>query len=198
MVWHEGKNPECHRLAIQASSGKRQTPSYNLMERASCSLAMKPSRFWEVQSEFSSPANTTNNTSPTSSPILDKVDKTPVTRKQKLFLYKAGICSRLNWNLSILELSISWVSSTLECKATHYLKRWSGLARSADPSCLYLPKDNGRLQLPPTSLQYEKLRSPQAALLLTSRNPLTRYVTTMEIQREQALQGQVSTNAAET
>ena len=67
------------------------TPSYNLMERASCSLAIKPSRFWEVQSEFSSPANTTNNTSPTNSPILDKVDKTPVTRKQKLFLYK-GIC----------------------------------------------------------------------------------------------------------
>ena len=26
------------------------------------------------------------------SQLLDKVDKTPVTRKQKLLLYKAGIC----------------------------------------------------------------------------------------------------------
>ena len=122
------------------------------------------------------------------SQLLDKVDKTPVTRKQKLLLYKAGICPRLNWDLSILELPISWVSSTLEAKATHYLKRWSGLARSADPSRLYLPKNNGGLQLPPISLLYKKLRGSQAALLLTSRDPVTQHVTTMEIQREQALQ----------
>ena len=71
------------------------------------------------------------------------------------------------------------MSSTLECKATHYLKRWSGLARSADPSRLYLPKDNGGLQPPPASVLYKKLG---AALLLTSRDPVTQHVTIMEIQ----------------
>ena len=80
------------------------------------------------------------------------------------------------------------MSSTLETKATHYLKRWSGLARSADPSHLYLPKDNEGLQLPPTSLLYKELRSSQAALPITFRDPMTRHVTTMEIQREQAQQ----------
>ena len=107
--------------------------------------------------------------------------------REKLLLYKVGICPRLNWDISILELLISWVSSIQEAKATHYLKRWSGLARSVGPSRRYLPKDNGGLQLHPISLLYKKLRSSQAALLLTSRDPVTQHVTTKEIQREQAL-----------
>ena len=66
--------------------------------------------------------------------LLDKVDRTPVTWKQKVLLYKAGICPQLNRDLSILQLPVSWVSSTLEAKTTCYLKKWSGLARSTDPS----------------------------------------------------------------
>ena len=68
--------------------------------------------------------------------LLQSVDVVPVTRKQKLMLYKDGICPRLNWDLSVIELPFSWVKSTLEAKATRLLKRWSGLAKSADPSCL--------------------------------------------------------------
>ena len=96
-----------------------------------------------------------------------------MTRKQKLLLYIVGICPRLYWDLSILELLVSWVISTLESKATRYLKRWSGLARSADASWLYLPRGSGMLQLLPISLLYKKLRSSQAALMLTSRDPVT-------------------------
>ena len=34
--------------------------------------------------------------------LLQRVDAVPVTRKQKLLLYKAGICPRLSWDLSII------------------------------------------------------------------------------------------------
>ena len=184
----KAKVPKCHSLAIQASSGKRYDPKLQLNGETIPFIANKTLKFLGgpirvLQSNKDHKQYLSNKLSQ----LLDKVDKTPVTRKQKLLLYKAGICPWLNWDLSILELPISWVSSTLEAKATHYLKRWSGLARSADPSRLYLPKDNGGLQLPPISLLYKKLRSSQAALLLTSRDPVTQHVTTMEIQREQAL-----------
>ena len=119
--------------------------------------------------------------------LLDRIDKTLVTRKQKLLLYKAGLCPRLNWDLSILEMPISWVNNVLEDKASRYLKKWSGLARSADPSILYLPKCSGGLELPSTSLLYKKLQSSQAALLLSSRDPVTQHVATIKLKREEQL-----------
>ena len=63
--------------------------------------------------------------------MLDRVDACPVTRHQKLRLYKAGICPRLSWLLTIEELPITWVERQLEAMATRYLKKWAGLAKSA-------------------------------------------------------------------
>ena len=45
--------------------------------------------------------------------------------------------------LGISDLPISWVTECLEATTTRFLKKWSGLARPADPSRLYLPKRNG-------------------------------------------------------
>ena len=72
--------------------------------------------------------------------LLKKVDSPPVTRNQKLLLYNTGVCPRMLWDMRISDLSISWVTRQLEATVTHYLKKWSGLSRLADPSRLYLPK----------------------------------------------------------
>ena len=90
--------------------------------------------------------------------LLKRVEEVPVTGRQKLLLYKAGVCPRLNWDLGVMQLPISWVQSTLEARATHFLKRWSGLAKSADPAHLYVPKSEGGLQLPSLTLLYKKLK----------------------------------------
>ena len=110
-----------------------------------------------------------------------------MTRKQKLLLYKAGICPRLSWDLSVTTLPLSWVKTTLEAKGTKYLKWWSGLAQPADPARLYLPKTEGGLQLRSLSLNYEKLKSSQASSLLTSHDDITRLVTSHQIQREERM-----------
>ena len=67
---------KCHTLAIQASSGKRYDPKLQLNGETIPFIANKPSSFWEIQSEFSSPAKTTNNTSPTSSRLFTAADHT--------------------------------------------------------------------------------------------------------------------------
>ena len=117
--------------------------------------------------------------------VLQRVEEVPVTSKQKLLLYKASVCLRLNWDLGVLQLPISWVESTLEARATHSLKKWSGLARSADPSYLYLPKSEGGLQLPLLSLIYKKLKVSQAGLMLTSKDQVTQHVTSKSIQSQE-------------
>ena len=116
------------------------------------------------------------------------VDKTPVTRQQKLRLYRAGICPRMSWDLTINSLPLSWVTGTLEATATRFLKRWSGLAKSADTARLYLPQSQGGLNLPPISLLYKKHQVSQACQLLASTDPAVRFTTTVEIRREEALQ----------
>jgi len=71
--------------------------------------------------------------------MLQAVDRCPVTRHWKLKLYKLGICQRLNWPLTIHGFSISWIEHEVEAMATRFLKRWAGLAKSANPNLLYLP-----------------------------------------------------------
>ena len=66
--------------------------------------------------------------------MLEKVDATSITCQQKLKLFKVSICPCLTWDLSISDLPVSWLQSHLQSIATRFLKRWSGLAWSADPN----------------------------------------------------------------
>ena len=84
-----------------------------------------------------------------------------------------------------MDLSISWVVSVLDAHVTRYLKRWSGLARSANTGRLYLPKSDGGLSLPSLSLMYKKLKVSQAMLLLTSSDKVTEEVSRRLIHKEE-------------
>ena len=71
---------------------------------------------------------------------LTRVHEAPLTRQQKLRIYKEALIPRLNWLLTIADLPLTWVERTLEPLARKYLKIWSGLPRCADQSRLYLPR----------------------------------------------------------
>ena len=79
--------------------------------------------------------------------MLSKVDATILTTHQKLRLYKDAICPRLTWDLSLVSLPISWVEKMLDTLVTRFLKQWTGLARSADTSRLFLPRREGPVHL---------------------------------------------------
>ena len=100
--------------------------------------------------------------------LLSQVDRVPVTRKQKLKLFRLGICPRLTWDLTISKFPVSWLEKTLDPLATSYLKKWAGLARAADPARLFLPQASGGFGLSPLSELYQKLQVSKASLLITS------------------------------
>ena len=136
--------PKCHSLAIQASSGKTYDPSLVLQGEHIPSIGNNAIKFLGAFIQIpKNPNKSREDLQSKLTSLLDKVDTVPVTRNQKLLLYRAAICPRMLWDLGISDLPISWIKSCLEATATRYLKRWSGLARSADPSRLYLPKSNG-------------------------------------------------------
>ena len=90
--------------------------------------------------------------------LLKAVDQCPVTRRQKLKLWKLGVCPRLNWLLTIYEFPLSWIERQLEGLVTRHLKKWAGLAKSANPNVLYLPKGKGGLEIPSITSLYKSLQ----------------------------------------
>ena len=77
---------------------------------------------------------------------------------------------------------MSWLESTLQPIATKF--RWSGLAKSADTGCLFLPKEKGSLELPSLVTLYKKLQVAKAAAYTYSRDPLVRVIATQETKKE--------------
>jgi hypothetical protein len=112
------------------------------------------------------------------------VDATLLSKQQKLLLYKLAVCPRLTWDLSVNFLPVSWLKTTLQPIATKFLKRWCGLARSADTGCIYLPKEKGGLEMPSLVTLYKKLQASKAASFICSQDPVVRAIASQETQRE--------------
>ena len=53
--------------------------------------------------------------------------------------------SKVAWDFLIHDFSQSFVKTKLQPIQIKYLKKWSGLARAADPSVLYRSRENAGL-----------------------------------------------------
>ena len=151
------KVPKCHCLALKASSGKLVDPQLNI---AGQQIPMAPDAVKFLGKNFQVPHDPSRARESITSHLLrmlESVNSCPLTRGQKLKLYRAGICPRLSWLLMIEDLPISWVEKKLDSLATLYLKKWAGLARPANPAVLYLPHKMGGLNLPLVSVQYKRI-----------------------------------------
>ena len=134
------KVPKCHSLGVQASTAKRFDPSLYIGNQTIPFIGNQTISF--LGGPISIPLNKhchQNQLTDKLQTLLERVDKTVVTRRQKLLLYKAGVCLRLRWDLAVMDLLSFWIHSSLEAMATKYLKKWSGLVRSANTARLYLP-----------------------------------------------------------
>ena len=133
--------PKCVTVAIKASTGRAYNPNLTLSGQPIPYLTDTNFQFLGAPVAIHSTSDESREHLVTKlSSMMQRIDDTFVTCQQKLKLFKVSICPRLTWHLSILDLPVSWLRNTLQPIATRYLKRWSGLSRSADPNRLFLPK----------------------------------------------------------
>ena len=146
---------KCHSLALKASSGKLVDPQLHVSDQL-IPFVSGPIKFlgWVFSIPHDS-ARVNENISSLLLQMLDSVNSCPLTRGQKLKLYRAEICPCLSWLLTIEALPLSWVEKKLDALATLYLKKWAGLARPANSAVLYLPHKIGGLNLPLISTVYK-------------------------------------------
>jgi len=102
-----------------------------------------------------------------------------LTCRQKLRLYKAGVCPRLSWLLLIEELPITWVE-----RATRFLKKWAGIAKSTNVTLLYLPTKRSGLNLPALTSLYKHLQVSRQSQLLMSPDGSVRLLVERNLQHE--------------
>ena len=175
------KVPKCCSMAVQASTGRVYDPQLSLCGQTIPFIGSNTFRF------LGAPVTIHDSQDKAKSALLEKlrtmlskVDATLLSSRQKLRLFKDAVCPRLTWDLSLANLPISWVEKNLDSLATKFLKRWTGLAKSANTCRLYLPKSKGGLQLPSISTTFKKLKCAKAASLMSSRDSLVRHMATQQ------------------
>ena len=171
------KIPKCASLALRGSTGHIRDPNLHLGGSKIPFMGNRTVTFLGFPTTL--PDDTTMARTSSKSCLermLQAVDQCPVSRKQKLMLYRLGICPRLNWPLTIHEFSLSWIKRNLEAPATRYLKRWAGLTRSTNPNLLYLPRSSGGLNLPVITSLYKKLQVSKQTQILMSGDPCVRRI----------------------
>ena len=106
----KAKVPKCRSKYIQASTGKRM--SLNLLIGGGRVSPMEDESFKFLGMPVHVYSN--NITAKTSlqeklQRMLGLIDDAPLTRQQKLHLFKQGVCPRLTWSLLVEDLPITWL-----------------------------------------------------------------------------------------
>ena len=130
----KAKVPKCHSLHIKSSSGTLTNPHLTCSNKPIRYVGNHSINFLGLPIQFPKDCNRAKSQLKSLlQSMLEIVDETALTRKQKVKIYSLGICPRLNWLLTIHEFPLSWAERQLEATANRYLKRWTGLTKSANP-----------------------------------------------------------------
>ena len=180
-------------LGLQASTGKKINLGLTI-GGASIPVAEQPVKFRGMRVEIPHDQSKSKTIIITElERMLQRIDSCPLTRKQKLLLYRFGVCPRLSWLLTIEELPISWVEKNADALATDFLQQWSRLATrsanvaSANVAPLYLSQKLGGLILPLISSLYKKLQVSRQGQLVTSQDPCVHLMAEKRMMREATL-----------
>ena len=179
------KVPKCQCLSLQGSSGKLADPHLTL---DGIPFSTGPVRFLGMEVQV--PKNSSAAREAVLSRLqemLQAIDKSLLTRKQKLLLYSGGVCPRLSWPLLIQEFPTTWMERQVDSLVTGYLKRWSGLGKSANTALLYLPRLLGGLNLPSPSTLHKRLQVSRQCQLLTSQDSCVRFLAERGLKNELSL-----------
>ena len=185
----KAKVSECRSMVIQASTGKRVNPNLTISGERIPPAEDDAFKFLGMPVRiYSSNVSARLSLQITLQRMLSAIDKTPLTRQQKLCLFKHGVCPRLSWPLDVEDFPITWLERDLQPLATKALKKWAGLTSPSNTSILFLPVKKGGLALPSLVSLHKKLQATKMVQLLTSRDPGVRKAADLRLAEEEARQ----------
>ena len=145
----KAKPSKSRTLCIKASSGKVYSPDLSIGGENMQPVGSSAFKFLEMKIRVPpDPADARSSLRESLEAMLRIIDAVPVTRNQKLRLYKQGVCPRLTWPLLVESFPVSFFQKIINPLVTRFLKKWSGLTRSSNTSLLFFSPRKGGLGLP--------------------------------------------------
>ena len=118
--------------------------------------------------------------------LMSTVDNSPVNGLMKLWMYQFGILGRLSWPFMVHDLPLS-LAIEFDKHSNRFLKRWAGLARSAEVGVLYRTNEHFGLGLTKISTHFKKMGVVKCLLLKHSKDPNVRQLYDDRVKREARL-----------
>ena len=102
--------------------------------------------------------------------MLKQIDSQPLHAKNKLRLYHNFVLSKISWNLTVADLSKTWVVENLDNLVSKYIRQWLDLPISATLSSIILSKNQFGLSLTLPSTKFLQCQTVLRNALKSSPN----------------------------
>ena len=78
---------------------------------------------------------------------VSKIDEFPIYPNNKIFLCSRYLLLKMSWDFTVLDISKTWISETLDSVASKYIRKWLELPVSATLTNVLLPQNKFGLNI---------------------------------------------------
>ena len=102
--------------------------------------------------------------------IISKIDELRLHPRNKILLYSRYLLSKISWELTVTDISKTWICETLDTLASRYIRKWLELPISATLSNVFLPRNKFGLNVILPSTKFTQCQTVSRSSLKTSMN----------------------------
>ena len=108
--------------------------------------------------------------------ILEDIDRLPLHPKHKIQLYSKFLMSKINWDLTICDINITWVKQTLDLISSSFVRKWLEIPINGTLDIVTLSKEKFGLNVIKVSTKYLQCQTTKRNCLKKSPNPDINYL----------------------
>ena len=101
---------------------------------------------------------------------MNSIDELPLHPRNKLLLYQRYVLSKISWNLTIADLSVTWVKLSLDSVVSGFVRKWLEIPISGTLNIISLSKSKFGIGFVNVSSRFVQCQSTIRNCLRTSKN----------------------------
>ena len=102
--------------------------------------------------------------------LMSDIDKTPLHPRNKLLLYNRYVLFKLFWNLTVANLTKTWVIESIDSVVNQYIRKWLEIPVSETLSKIFLTNNKFGLNILPVCVKFIQWQTVLRNALKTSPN----------------------------
>ena len=108
--------------------------------------------------------------------MMTDIDSKPLHPKNKVLLYNRYVLSKISWQLTVCDLSKTWVIQSIDNIVSQFLRKWLEIPISGTLANVFLPNNKFGLNICPPSVKFIQCQTVLRKALKSSNNSDIRYL----------------------